>query len=133
MWMEARFLPPDTPELLRRHYETNPNDIGYGIYADDQFVGVIRLQGIDRHHERADKHTFIDPEWWGRGIGTKATMLLIEAHRHEFRLITASCYENNVGVIKMNQRAGFVIVCGLPRFYVFDGVEIAKVFMAWYR
>lgn len=133
-YLEFRFRNKIMTSLdLEKDYQDN-NYIAYGIYetmnnGSPNFVGVIRLHGINKNHNRVDKHTLIDPEKHGQGIGTWATKELLRLEGPKFRLICAGCYSTNPAVLIMNIKAGFKINGIRPNY--FNDADL--VLMSWFN
>lgn len=81
------------------------------IEAEGQVIGTVRLRLHDDANRRARFSIGIfDPTWWGRGIGTEATRLVLgyafevlRLHRVDLRVLT-----DNHRAIAVYEKCGFV-------------------------
>lgn len=135
-FLETRFQ-DHTLDSLRefvRGFQDNPNSILFKIELVDslQHVGNVKLGPIDWNHGFADTGILIgDESLHGRGIGTEVIVLIRDYAFHELSLrkLMASAYEENVGSIKLYQRAGFEIEGVRKRQYELDGDYTGLVLM----
>lgn len=86
----------------------NPNDYRCAILADGVYVGNIYL--TDMHNGMAHYHIFIgDKSFWGKGVATKASMLILEYGFHVLKLkeILLRVKEENASAYNLYLKLGF--------------------------
>lgn len=75
-----------------------------------KYVGNVQLTDIN--NEEAEFHIFIgEKEFWGKGIATKATNLLLNyaISKLKFKKINLKVSKENIAAIKVYERIGFVV------------------------
>lgn len=90
-------------KVLERHDEKR-----FAICVNDQYIGNVQLTNIDRGS--AEFHIFIgEMSYHGRGIGTKATLLVLEYAFSVLNLNSVYLFVNkrNHAAIKMYKRCEF--------------------------
>jgi len=92
-------------ELMQYIKDKNndPNSLFLGVFLkkDSKHIGNIKLEPIDFDDKKATLGILIgNKEYWGRGLGTEATKLLIE-----YAFNTLDLIEVNLGVISENKAA----------------------------
>ncbi|MBL8122098.1 GNAT family N-acetyltransferase [Candidatus Saccharibacteria bacterium] len=81
----------------------------FAILADETYVGNTYLTGIN--NRTAEFHIFIgDKEYWGKGIASEASKLIIDFGRSELRLssIYLKVHEDNGAAIHVYEKMGFI-------------------------
>jgi RimJ/RimL family protein N-acetyltransferase len=103
-------------------------DITFGIYALDNkkkvFIGSTSLRNIDTKHRKAVWGILIgDKNYWGKGIGTETTRLMLEFGFKKLKLnsISLSVDTNNKAGQKAYKRAGFKVAGKLRKDRKFEG------------
>lgn len=102
-----------TVEDKRRRYQelrSDPHNHCFAIEAQAGYIGFTVLQVIDEQNRRARYRIAIeDPEYWGRGLGTEVTRLMLHyafetlvLHRVEVRV---AAY--NARAIRCYEKSGF--------------------------
>ena len=99
----------------------NPEQKRYAIMVDDRYVGNVQL--TDLKDESAQFHIFIgDTSYWGKGVATKATELMLDLAFSEFKLKSVYLLVNkkNAAARRVYEKCGFVEV-------PFNGDEIKMI------
>lgn len=92
-------------KVLRR---TNEKRFAICIGQNDQYIGNVQLTDINNNS--AQFHIFIGkPNFHGKGIGQKATLLMLEYAFSELGLVSVYLFvnKNNVPAVKMYEKCGF--------------------------
>ena len=95
-----------TVEELKQYIKEkkeNPNCLFFGIFlkGNNKHVGNIKLEPIKFNNKKATLGILIgNKNYWGQGIGTEATKLLVN-----YAFNTLDLIEVNLGVISENQAA----------------------------
>ncbi len=79
------------------------------LKENDKYIGNIQLTNI--RNRTAEFHIFIgEQEFWGKGIGTEATKLLLKYAFEELKLKQVYLYVNpkNIAAIKSYEKCGFI-------------------------
>jgi RimJ/RimL family protein N-acetyltransferase len=84
---------------------TSPESTNRAVTVDGRLVGSIASFVVDGHTEVT---YWIDRSFWGQGIAGRALALLLESVR--VRPVFARAASDNVGSLKVLQRAGFAII-----------------------
>jgi uncharacterized protein len=90
-----------------------PNATSYGrtIYVDGEYVGDIWCYCIDRNEDPNAMLSYcvFEPEYWSKGIASKAVALFLEEIRGRYALksIGAFTYAGNIASIKVLEKNGF--------------------------
>jgi len=96
-------------EVLQR---TTERRFAICIEEKNSYIGNVQLTNIDK--QRAELHIFIgEKEYWGKGVGTEATSLIL---KYAFQvLMLEEVYlivnKKNTKAIKMYMNCGFVNSC----------------------
>ena len=74
------------------------------------YVGNVGLKSIDLVNKKCEFYIFIgDKEYWGKGIGTEATKIIIDrVKKMKIHKIYLHVDETNLAARKMYQKTGFV-------------------------
>ncbi len=113
-FLESRFSPNSTEKL--RTYVTditkNKNYVFFAIVEknSDRHIGNIKLGPINWIHRFGDIGIMLgDKSSHGKGYGTEAVELVTRFafETLNLRKVTASCYSNNIGSIRIFQKSGF--------------------------
>lgn len=113
-YLEARFL-KNTKDNMRKtvaDWSSNPAILFLAIILDKdgRHIGNIKLGPINKRHQFAEMGIIVgEKDLWGKGYGTEAIELLSEYAFKQLKLhkLTAGCYANNGGSIKIFKKAGF--------------------------
>lgn len=113
-YLEARFS-DNTKEDIRKFIvccTNDPNTVLLGIYfkAENKHIGNIKLHRINYTHYTAEISIMIgNKNYWGEGYGKEAIQLLADYAFSTLKLhkLTAECYANNTGSLKVFKKAGF--------------------------
>ncbi|SDL01388.1 GNAT family N-acetyltransferase [Lacicoccus qingdaonensis] len=75
--------------------------------SSDKVIGAIELS-IDKDNDNGEIGYILHPEYWGRGIGTKAVHLILEYGFNELKLnrISATTDKRNTGSERVMQKSG---------------------------
>ena len=92
----------------------NPNCLFLGIFykKNKKHIGNIKLEPIDFKNKEAVFGILIgNKKYWGKGIGTEATELIVDYAFKQLKLdkITLGVISENKGAIKAYKKAGFKI------------------------
>ena len=87
-----------------------PNEKRFAICVgkDLKYIGNVQLTGITKIE--GTFHIFIgDKEFWGKGIGTKATQLILSFAKRELSLHRVNLFvkKGNIAAIKVYEKVGF--------------------------
>ncbi len=90
----------------------NKNERRFAIIVgnDYKYVGNTQLTNIDFSSKEAKFHIFIgDKKFWGKGVGTLATKLLLNYAFEDLKLrrVYLEVKISNIGAIKVYKRCGF--------------------------
>ncbi|MBG6234377.1 RimJ/RimL family protein N-acetyltransferase [Pedobacter sp. CAN_A7] len=86
------------------------------LTKNEKYIGNIQL--IDISDQQAEFHLFIgDPDYWGKGIGTKATKLILDYAFFTLNLnnIRLDVDRKNEAAIKIYRRHGFISIDSAER------------------
>lgn len=118
IWKYTPFNPkgPITPEIEREWLTNTLNRKDQRRFAicvqpDDKYVGNVQL--LDINEVDAEFHLFIgESDYWGMGIGGKATMLTLDYAFHILNLsrVRLTVDKHNLAAIKVYRKQGFVEV-----------------------
>jgi len=80
------------------------------VFFEDQPVGVVSLNAIDRRHRKADWAFYLKEGLRGLGLGSRVEYQLIELAFGEFGLEKLNCevLATNPSVIRLHKKFGFV-------------------------
>jgi RimJ/RimL family protein N-acetyltransferase len=118
-------------EFIRLSNEA-PNVVLAGIFNDGRHVGNIKIR-VDAHHKRGEMGIMIgDRDAWGRGLGRAAIGLLADYAFSELGVVklTAGCYADNIGSIRVFEAAGFRREATRKGHYVSKGTRVDGVYLA---
>ena len=93
-------------------------------------MGNIKLGPINRFHQSAEISYLIgNKNFWGKGLGTEAVKKIIQVAKRKFKLkkLTAGCYSNNYGSIKVLKRNSFKKEADLKSQILFKSKRINKL------
>lgn len=101
----------DEKNWLKRNKQKEKNNFehNYSILADGKVVGGCGIK-IDQHRKHIGEiGYFVDQNYWGKGIATKATKILEKIGFQEFRLkrITIIMLKENLASEKVAIKAGY--------------------------
>ena len=99
-------------DYVTKIYESSHSCL-FGIFEkNNSMIGTIKIGPINFHHGFGEIGLLIgEPEFWGKGFGSKAIGMLCEAF-FEFgvlRKVTAGVTEGNLGSMRAFEKNGFVI------------------------
>ena len=128
----ARYNVPQTIEEVKKLFEPKKeavkNDIFFEIWhKKDQkligFAGLIRIQWFTRN-----AHIFylIDPDFWGKNLGTEAGRLVIDYAYKELNLhkITARMFAPNKKSLRVTEKIGLKHEITLKKEVYIDGAHV---------
>lgn len=102
------------------------------ITVDGEVAGVTGLfVGEDVMRLNAEVGYWLGHRWWGRGIATAATRLLVDLAWRELEVerVFAEVFSNNSGSLRMLAKCGFVEEYRLPGVILKDGARLGLVAM----
>lgn len=91
-----------------RNVISTPNDHRFAIIADDKYIGNIYLTNAE--NDEAQYHIFIGEEsYWGKGIATEASELLINYAKNKLKLkrIYLEVNSNHIKATKLYEKLRF--------------------------
>jgi len=106
------------------------NLVHFGIYVDKELIGGVSLRDIDLFNERAELGIAIaNKDYWGKGIGTEATKLIIDFGFRSLKLnsIYLIVHLKNKSAQKVYEKAGFK-KAGILRQHVRHNITDKKEF-----
>ena len=133
---EQRFKKHSLSEIKNFIKEKNISKVEFlfGIFIVDKsvktHVGNIKLGPINRFHQSAEISYLIgNKKFWGKGLGTEAVKMIIQVAKRKFKLkkLTAGCYSNNYGSIKVLKRNSFKKEADLKSQILFKSKRINKL------
>lgn len=104
-----------TDQQIKDWYSQSINDnrnSNHGIFVDGVFVGYAGISKISNINKSGEYFIFIgDKDYWGKGIGTQVTQMIVEMGFKELGLnrIMLSVSVPNVAGAKAYERTGFVL------------------------
>ncbi len=84
----------------------------HGIFVDGVFVGYAGISGMSSINQSGEYFIFIgDKNYWGKGIGTQVTQLIVKMGFEELDLnrIMLTVSVPNIAGVKAYESAGFVL------------------------
>lgn len=89
--------------------KNSENEVSFMIEYNGETVGEIALLDIHKYYRRARFGFLMQPDYHGRGIGTKALRLLLDYGFNQLNLhrIEGGYYEGNEASRKVQERLGF--------------------------
>lgn len=81
------------------------------VKESELHIGNVYLDNIDTFNQNAMFSLMIgNKDWWGKGVGTELTLLMLYHGFYEMNLKRIYSYqlENNIGSIKVHKKCGFV-------------------------
>ncbi|MDO8527694.1 MAG: GNAT family N-acetyltransferase, partial [Deltaproteobacteria bacterium] len=111
-----------TPQSVTAFVEANlasPTDLFLGLFLkkDNSLFGTLRILGISKIHFSCTLGICIfKKEYWKAGFGTESISAVVDYLFQELKLhyVEAGAYEENIGSIKMFQKAGFELIARYP-------------------
>jgi RimJ/RimL family protein N-acetyltransferase len=82
------------------------------VIETDRLIGEVRLDRIDRQDRRASLAIgILDPDCLGEGLGTQASMLVLDHAFHDLKLhrVAIRVLAYNTRAIRSYQKCGFLI------------------------
>lgn len=135
-YLESRFDSHDissTRAYVTAHLTANDALLlGIRWLQADRHVGNIRLSQISAQHSTGEVGVMLgDREAWGRGLATRAILLLNGIARRQIglRRLTAGCYGSNSRSINAFQRAGYRMEAVRPGQFLLEGSPEDHVMM----
>ncbi len=118
LWLEQpavrdTFYPrfPEDPSVFSRYFQV-PDRRYFGIFFQDQFVGIIGAEHIDADCGRLEMRKLVgDPLMHGKGIGKRATFLFLYYAFliGKFNKVYLHSLDINIRNINLNARFGFEV------------------------
>lgn len=127
-----RYNMPQTVDEIKKLFEPKKdavkNDIFLEIWhkTDKKPIGYATLFRIQWFTRNAHISVVIDPEYWGRGIGTEAGKLLVDYAYKELNLhkITARTFAPNAASHRIAEKIGFKHEITLKNEVFIDGEHV---------
>ena len=93
----------------------NPNCLFLGVFfkANQKHIGNIKLEPIDFKDSKAIIGVLIgEKDYWGRGIGTEATTMLVDYGFKSLNLkeVNLGVISENKAAIRVYEKAGFKVI-----------------------
>jgi ribosomal-protein-alanine N-acetyltransferase len=128
----ARYEMPQTIEEIKKQFEpkkeTVKNDIFFEIWhkKDKKPIGYARLMRIMWFTRNAHIYFLVDPEYWGRNLGTEAGKLVVDYAYKELNLhkLTARTFAPNKASQKVVEKIGFKHEITLKKEVYIDGEHV---------
>ncbi len=98
------------------------NSLMYGIYLNNEHIGIIELTKIDLYHKNCIVSFMLgNHKYWGKGITSEALNQIIKIGFDKLKLkkITSSIYSENIASEKVMMNNGFKIEGIVKNFYKF--------------
>ncbi len=120
---------PQTAQEQREWWvkPTKQNDLQFFLWHDERYIGGMGVHHISERHGTATTGTFIwFPEYRGKGIATRAKLVLLEYlfDTYNLRQIYSEVIEYNVRSTGYSAKCGYKPVARIPRQFRF-GEEYA--------
>ncbi len=133
-YMETRFR-SQSYEDIRSFVEkttADPDAVFLAIVfkAENRHVGNIKLGPISRVHQRGEISFFIgEQNFWHKGLATEAVSLLTDFGLKDLRLtkVTAGCYSNNFGSMRVFEKCGYLREAVLRRHYISESNLVDRI------
>ena len=96
--------------FIAEKYESNTDEL-HGIFINNRHIGNVLISSIDYNNLSCNLSYLIGDKFlWGQGIGTCVISEALNIIFNKLRLIkvSAGCYENNHGSIKILQKNNFL-------------------------
>ncbi len=106
------YITPQQQEMWFKKYLKNDDEIAFAIVETkelNRIVGSCSLYNFIDDQAEFGKILIGDSEAHGRGIGLKATEIVVKFAFHELNLsrVVLECYENNIPAQKIYKKVGF--------------------------
>ena len=90
---------------------------------DDQYLGTVSLKNIDLDNRNAEFAIAIRKAAQGKGVGHKATILILKKAFNEIGLqrVYLNVFANNVPAIKLYEKCGFIYEGEFRNHILIDG------------
>ena len=125
-----------TDEQIEEWFASSISDkqnSNHAIFVDDVFVGYAGICGISKSNNSGEYFIFIgDKEYWGKGVGTEVTKLIVKKAFKELglnRIMLTVSVPNKAGV-KAYERAGFILEGRLREAALRNGEYHDKLIMS---
>jgi diamine N-acetyltransferase len=140
VWQYTKFIikEPITYKIERKWLEEtlgneSNNRFAICISSTNQYVGNVQL--LDIEQSSANFHIFIgEKEFWGKGIGHQATLLMIKHGFHELKLkkIFLEVHSENKSAFSIYSKIGFKTISANSEFIkmVLYSDQIASKFLS---
>lgn len=102
---------PVTYETASEMLRSKDDEVLFSIWAADNFIGTVGLYSIHPIARSAEFRIFIgDKEYWGRGIGTECTQMVLDYgfSRLNLNMIWLGVNIENKAAIRVYEKSGFV-------------------------
>lgn len=141
----ARYLEsgtfPTTLEQLERYYDRSaaaPAEVHLAIAEceGDAHVGNVKLGPIDWVHRRATFGILVgERRCWGRGIGTRATRLMVEYafDRLDLHRVVLGVYAEHEAAVRSYARVGFRVEGRCREDFFHEGARKDRLWMGLLR
>ena len=100
----------DEKEYFEQLHKRKPNEIVVAIVVDDKPIGTMGLHNIDYRNRRANTGALIgEKEFWGKGYGTEAKMLLLHYAFYSLNLrkICSNVISFNERSVQYSKKCGY--------------------------
>ncbi len=96
---------------MRRNWEKNGTGWQMAIEYKGSFAGIVGVNAVARHHNRAALDYAVSPEFRGMGIAGKAVKAFLPAAVERFSLhrISASAFADNIPSGRVLEKCGFIL------------------------
>jgi len=134
--------PHENPEYTRDHHvnlllsrfkyrDTAP--LAVTLKPSGKFIGHVNVLSFDRDFRSAELAYILDPEYWGRGLGTEAVGRVLDFLVRDMKLhkIRAGVFKGNVASRRVLEKVGFEQEGHLRDNLVIDGQYEDEYIMAF--
>ncbi len=136
MYTQGLYAQPYENEL--EWYDKNRTDPASCLWAivpegSDKPVGITALHGVDNMGSATSGIIIWDPDWWGKGVATKAHLgrTLFAADYLNRTTIKSSARTKNDGSVKALTRVGYNFLGIEPRTYYRGGEYLDTKLFVW--
>ena len=133
-YTEQKFIKHDFKRIKRFIIEKfkSKYDYLFGIFFDSVHIGNILISSINLNHKSCNLSYLIGKkEFWGKGITSYAISEMIKFAFNNLKLekISAGCYENNIGSLRVLEKNKFKIEGRIKKNIIFENKRIDSLIL----
>ena len=133
-YTEQKFMKHDFKTIKRFIIEKFKSryDYLFGIFFDNDHIGNILISSINFNHKSCNLSYLIGKkEFWGKGITSYAISEMIKFAFSDLKLekISAGCYENNIGSLRVLEKNKFKIEGRKKKNIIFENKRIDSLIL----